>query len=244
MLRLILKAIGILLLLVIGTTLCSYHGYEETSIIPLPGFLALIRSPGALLYRGPDLGSDDNEVSRLWWNECYLVVETKEEGTQKKTVFLINVKEAVYSELGPKPDLDELARFIGVEKIEMRGLYDAYSQRKSELGYRIHPVSQELLKTMDSMEFLSAEIHFFKSAKRRYPDSLQELHTHLKKQEDLSFTDPWGYEYEYRNKGDDYDLGSRGPVEGGQSLILPDRLKFPGKEWTKVPYSEMIAGAN
>jgi hypothetical protein len=239
-----LKAIGILLLLVVGATLCSYHGYEETSIIPLPGFLALIRSPNALLYKGPDLGSDDNEVTRLWWNERYLVVKTKEEGSQEEAVFLIDVKEAVYSELGTKPDLNELARFIGVEKIEMKGLHDAYSQRKSELGYRIHPVSQKLLKTMDSMKYLSAEIHFFKSAKRRYPDSLQELHTHLKKQEGLSFTDSWGHEYEYRNKGDDYDLWSRGPVEGKEPLVLPNRLKFFGKEWKKVPYSKMIEGAN
>ncbi len=87
-------------------------------------------------------------------------------------------------------------------------------------------------------------LHFFKEAKHRYPDSLLELRSWPSRWQEVSLIDPWGHAYQYRNKGDDYDLWSRGPVKGGPPLILPDRLKFPYKEWTKVSYSEMIAGAN
>lgn len=223
---------------------------QKFQYIPLPGFLSVVRTPDVDLSLGPDLG--DNDVSRFWWNDRYLVVETetrpenlaKGDSPQRGT-FLIDLENVEYSELGPNPDLNEVSRFICGGKITLRNREEAYSQRELELGYSIVSMSKQLCDTMFEMrDVISENLHYFKKAHNRYPDSLPELRSWSNRGQKFPLFDPWGHEYEYRNKGDDYDLWSRGPVEGGQPLMLPDRLKFPGKEWTKVSYSEMITGAN
>jgi hypothetical protein len=88
---------------------------QKFQYIPLPGFLSVVRTPDVVLVFGPGFG--DNDVSRFWWNERYLVVETetrpenlaKGDSPQVAT-FLIDLENIAYCELGPCPRSSEVPR--------------------------------------------------------------------------------------------------------------------------------------